>query len=203
MAAKGLEETYAALKDQERDLADLDAEITGAETELATWQSQLEQGDVAARVEARRWVSEWESELAALRGKREFADAQMLPLRDAHSKARAALEQATGAMEGRKLNATPALSYYGAGRRPPLTVSGSAWPWRESCATVTTTSTTPRCSSCCTCAGPAVSVPRITPTCCRRTLSRPGSSGIPSTRTRSILSPDFYHWSGIGSVVAL
>jgi hypothetical protein len=48
-AAKGVEETYAALQGPERDLADLDGEITGAETELATWQSQLEEGDVAAR----------------------------------------------------------------------------------------------------------------------------------------------------------
>ena len=77
-AAEAVGETYGALKDPERDLADLDAEIGHAETELATWQSQLEEGDVAARVEARRWVAEWEAELVVLRGKREFGLAQML-----------------------------------------------------------------------------------------------------------------------------
>lgn len=99
-AAAALRQAVAALEDPERATAELDGEITRAEAELSSWRSQLEDGDVGARVTARTWVSEWEAELAALRNKRDFAQAEMLPLIAARNKARADLELAMGAKRG-------------------------------------------------------------------------------------------------------
>lgn len=115
-AAKAKHETWVALQEPERAIADHDVKIAAAESERATWQEQLEQGDVAARVEARRWVAEWDSELATLRQAKEFAEAQLLPYQDAHAKACAAFDDATSKLAGWKLNATPECAYVGAGR---------------------------------------------------------------------------------------
>ena len=99
-AAEALREAGAALEDPQRAIAALGEEIARAETELSTWRRQLEDGDVAARVTARTWISEWETELAALAQKREFAEAQMFPFIDARNKARSHLELVQGAKRG-------------------------------------------------------------------------------------------------------
>jgi hypothetical protein len=115
-AAAALEDAYAAVEGPQRALADLDDEISRAEAELASWTSQLEDGTVAERVTARQWISEWEAELAVLRQKREFAGTQLQPFTAAWDKARTGLERATEELAGRKLNATAAFAYYGAGQ---------------------------------------------------------------------------------------
>jgi hypothetical protein len=116
-AAKRLEAAYKPAEALERDIAGLDGEISRADAERATWLAQLEGGTVAERVVARQWVSEWDGEISALKSRRDFMHAELLPLIDARNKARASLEQANGALEGRKLNATPPLAYFGAGQK--------------------------------------------------------------------------------------
>jgi hypothetical protein len=99
-AAGRLRDALEALKAPESAIADLDAEIGRAESELASWRKQLEDGDVAARVTARTWISEWEVERDALTQRRDYAQAEMLPLVDARNRARADLELAAGAKTG-------------------------------------------------------------------------------------------------------
>jgi hypothetical protein len=55
---------------------------------------------VSARVTARTWIQEWEVERDALTQRRDYAQAQMLPLVDARNKARGDLELAQGAKTG-------------------------------------------------------------------------------------------------------
>ena len=99
-AAAVLREALAAVETPERAVADLNAEIAHAEAELATWRKQLADGDVAARVTARTWIAEWEAEVAALTAKRDYAQAGMLPLIAARTRARADLELVQGAKNG-------------------------------------------------------------------------------------------------------
>ena len=123
-AAKVVEVTYAALEDPERDIAELDAEIAGAKADRARWQAKLsDETPREERAAARFQHAECEADIARLTQRREFAEAQALPLRDALAKAQAGLRDASGAVAGRKLNATPALAYYAAGQKS----AGYAW----------------------------------------------------------------------------
>jgi hypothetical protein len=99
-AAARLRDALEALKAPGAAIADLDAAIGRAETELASWRDQLEGGDVAARVDARRWIAEWETERDTLTARRDYAAAEMLPLADVRNRARADLELAQGAKTG-------------------------------------------------------------------------------------------------------
>ena len=113
-----LEKVHAAARGPERDAAALDEEIARNEGELAAWRALLDPSrPVGDRVEARRWVEEYENELAGLRERRDFVTAQLLPLRDAVTKAERDVEAAAASRHGAELNATPLLAYYGAGQK--------------------------------------------------------------------------------------
>lgn len=99
-AAGRLREACTALEGPERRVADLEEHIARADSELASWRSQFDTGDVAARVTARQWISEWENERTALVQRKEFVQAEMAPLIDARSKARADLELVAAAKRG-------------------------------------------------------------------------------------------------------
>lgn len=109
--------SYAALEAPRTAKQERDAAVAQAEAELAGWRSQAEDESTpfAERVRLRAQIADGEAELEVLRQKADFAQAQLLPLLDAYAKAEAGFEQAESALEGRKLNATPALAFLGAG----------------------------------------------------------------------------------------
>lgn len=110
---------YGALEAPRQAKEDRDAAVTQAETELAGWRSQAgdESTPFAERVRLRAQIADGEAELEMLRQKADFAQAQLLPFLDAYARAEAEFEKATAALEGRKLNATPALAFFGAGQK--------------------------------------------------------------------------------------
>jgi hypothetical protein len=117
-AAAALEKVFAAARDPERDLAAIDAEIAAAEADRAKWQAMLtDETPREERARARFQHAECESDIARLGEKRDFVTAQLLPLRDAVTKAKRDLEAATGRLRGAELNATPLLAYYAAGQK--------------------------------------------------------------------------------------
>jgi hypothetical protein len=117
-AAARLEQAYGALQAPQAALAGLDAEKTRIEGECLAWQAKLSpDAKTEDRVEARVRFAAWNEELDQITRKRDFAESELLPFADAHVKARAALDQATAALEGWKLNAHPDFALFGAGQK--------------------------------------------------------------------------------------
>jgi hypothetical protein len=117
-AAAVLEEAYRAMQGPQGDIAAADAEIAGADADRAKWQVKLsDETRREERARARFQHAECESDIARFQQKREFAQAQLLPLRDAWNKARAEYELAAASVSGRELNATLELAYFGAGQK--------------------------------------------------------------------------------------
>jgi len=118
-AAARLEKAYTAVQGPERDLAGIVAEIAAAEADRARWQAKLS-GETPReeRASARFQHAECESDITRLSQKRDFAETQLVPLRDAVTKARRDLEAATARLEGLRFNAAePLLAYYAAGQK--------------------------------------------------------------------------------------
>jgi hypothetical protein len=113
-AAERLRIALAELEKPQETLAEIDGQITYAEAELSTWKADLGSGAVPTRVTARTWVTEWESELAALRNKRRQADEYMVPLITERDSAKKALRAAQ--LDIAALDENKKVPYLGRGR---------------------------------------------------------------------------------------
>jgi hypothetical protein len=99
-AAGNLRAAVEALEAPQAAINALSAEITRVEGQCSDWQSRLESDRIEDRVEARVRFQAWDDELDKLRQKRDFAEAEMLPLLAARTKCRGDMELAQGAKRG-------------------------------------------------------------------------------------------------------
>ena len=115
-AAARLRDALEALQKPQEAISELSREIAKAEGESGTWRSQLDSGDISARVAARAWFREWDEELSKLHAKRDAMERDLAPLISERDTAKRDLENATTERLSIEVCTATGNEYFAAGK---------------------------------------------------------------------------------------